>query len=42
MTSPDPQVNLFLSTYDLPVEQTDALQKRWQAMLDDVFSTVAT
>ncbi len=41
-TSPDAQVSLFLSTYDLSAEQTDALQKRWQSMLDEVFSTVAT
>ncbi len=42
MTSPDPQANLFLSTYGLPAEQTDALQQRWQAMLDEVFATVAS
>lgn len=41
MTSPDRQVNLWLSTYGLPAEQTDALQQRWRAMLYDVFSTVA-
>ncbi len=42
MTSPDPQVNLFLSTYGLPAEQTDGLQQRWQAMLDEIFATVAS
>ncbi len=42
MTSPDPQVNLFLSTYGLPTEQTDAFQQRWQAMLDEIFATVAS
>ena len=42
MTSPDPQVNLFLSAYGLPAEQTDGLPQRWQAMLDEVFATVAS
>ncbi len=42
LTSPDPQVNLFLSTYGLPTEQTDGLQQRWQAMLDEIFATVAS
>ena len=37
---PGREVNLFLSTYGLPADRTDALQKRWQTMLDDVFSTV--
>ena len=40
MTAPNRQVNLWLSTYGLPAEQTDALQQRWQTMLDDVFSAV--
>ena len=42
MTSPNAQVNLFLSMYGLPAEQTDGLQRRWQAMLDEVFATVAS
>ena len=42
LTSPESQVNLYLSTYGLPAEQTDGLQKRWQTMLDEVFSTVAS
>ena len=42
MASPGSQINLFMSTYDLPSEQTDALQNRWQAMLDEVFSTVVS
>ncbi len=42
MTSPNAQVNLFLSTYGLPTEQTDGLGQRWQAMLDEVFATVAS
>ncbi len=40
MGQPGREVNLWLSTYGLPADQTDALQKRWQTMLDDVFSTV--
>ena len=40
MTAPHPEVNLWLSTYGLALEETDALQKRWQAMLDDVFCAV--
>lgn len=42
MTSPKPEVSLSLSTYGLPAKVTDALQQRWQAMLDGLFSTVAS
>lgn len=42
MTQPAPQVSLFLSTYGLPTAETDALRKRWQGMLDEVFTPVAS
>ncbi len=42
MTSPETQVSLFLSAYGLPAEQTDALQERWQAILDEIFTAVAS
>ena len=42
MTSPHSQVKLFLSTYGLPAERTDGLQQRWQAMLDEIFTAVAS
>ncbi len=40
MTAPKAEAHLWLSTYGLPTKQTDALQKRWQAMLDRLFATV--
>jgi uncharacterized protein YndB with AHSA1/START domain len=42
LTAPESQVNLYLSTYGLPADQTDGLGQRWQTMLDEVFTTVAS
>ncbi len=40
MTAPKTLAHLWLSTYGLPAAQTDALQKRWQTMMDNLFATV--
>ena len=39
---PDREVNLWLSTYGLPTEETDALQQRWDEMMARLFATAAT
>ena len=38
MTSPSPEVNVWLSTFDVPSSETDGLQQRWSAMLERLFA----
>lgn len=39
---PHKEVNLWLSTYGLPTEETDALQERWDEMMARLFATAPT
>ena len=39
---PKPMVNLWLSTYDLPTEVTDALRERWDEMMKRLFAAAPT
>ena len=36
------EVNLWLSTYGLPSQETDALQQRWDEMMASLFATAPT
>ena len=40
VTQQEPEVNLWLSSFGLPTAETDALQQRWQTMLDEIFTPV--
>ncbi len=39
--NPHKEVNLWLSTYGLPTDDTDALQQRWDAMMARLFAKAA-
>ena len=39
-TQSQTEAHLWLSTYGLPADETDAMQKRWQTMLNGLFTTV--
>jgi uncharacterized protein YndB with AHSA1/START domain len=41
ITQSQDEVNIFISTYGLPTEQTDALQERCRALLEQLFVTAA-
>ena len=41
-TDPHKEVNLWLSTYGLPSQETDALQQRWDEMMARLFATAPT
>lgn len=42
MFVPNPMVNLWLSTYGLPTEETDAILQRWDEMLANLFASTPT
>ena len=41
-SDPHKEVNLWLSTYDLPSEETHALQQRWDEMMEHLFVAAPT
>ncbi len=41
-SDPRKEVNLWLSTYDLPIEEINSLQKRWDEMMERLFAAAPT
>ncbi len=42
VTAPNQMVNLWLSTYGIAAEETDALQQRWDKMMSRLFASTPT